>query len=310
MGLIAPPNLTVSLPITPSIRAANGTLWDDLDIITFDASENGGLLQISLTNTGADGWIIADAIRVAAPGMLQVDSPIGAPVTTTVNDSRIEPLLDQAFDYFISLDASNAARLQGVEVYVRDLSPNVLGLGSFAAPQIWLDDNAAGHGWRLTPGGASAGATSTGQVDLLSVLTHELGHVLGYPDVDPLSSPGDLMAGRLAVGESRVPYGVLDSGLSTGANGLLPLTRTLAADRLFTLFESRDPLSSELTDSIEEKRDASPSLTAPAAAEVNDLQPLLDAHRRRRELLRGDNDVSDDFFSELGETDDTYEHRV
>jgi hypothetical protein len=40
---------------------------------------------------------------------------------------------------------------------------------------------------------------------LLTVLTHELGHVLGYDDLDPLSGPPSIMTGVLTSGTRRVP---------------------------------------------------------------------------------------------------------
>ena len=42
-------------------------------------------------------------------------------------------------------------------------------------------------------------------MDLLTVLMHEYGHVLGLPDVDALLQPADLMANTLDVGVRRNP---------------------------------------------------------------------------------------------------------
>jgi hypothetical protein len=79
---------------------------------------------------------------------------------------------------------------------------------------IYIDRDAAGHGWFVdsTPagdeefaGGAAADPTIYRQVDLLSVVSHELGHLLGLEDVDPLGHEADLMAATLATGHRRAP---------------------------------------------------------------------------------------------------------
>ena len=58
---------------------------------------------------------------------------------------------------------------------------------------------------RTSPGlHAQADSPAAGKMDLLSVVEHELGHVLGLPDLDPVSNAGDVMAGTLATGVRRV----------------------------------------------------------------------------------------------------------
>ena len=42
-------------------------------------------------------------------------------------------------------------------------------------------------------------------MDLLTVVEHELGHVLGLSDIDPSSQPNDLMATTLPPGVRRQP---------------------------------------------------------------------------------------------------------
>src|SRR5207248_5267788 len=68
------------------------------------------------------------------------------------------------------------------------------------AQTITIDSDAAGHGWFTdpTPGGNPA----AGRVDLLTVVAHELGHVLGIVELDGNT---DLMAETLPVGVRRVP---------------------------------------------------------------------------------------------------------
>ena len=112
----------------------------------------------------------------------------------------------------------SGAFLQGVQVHIVNLPGS--GLGLAATDTIWIDQDAAGHGWFIDPApvdgsGLGAGASeylspghpalpgspAYGKVDLLTVVAHELGHVLGYEDA---GSDG-LMAEYLGTGVRRLP---------------------------------------------------------------------------------------------------------
>ena len=87
-----------------------------------------------------------------------------------------------------------------MQIRIADLGGTTLGLAS--GNTISLDDNAAGWGWFVdrTPRNDSefrrAGDQGEqGRMDLLSVLTHELGHLLGHDHAD-----GGVMAESLAPG--------------------------------------------------------------------------------------------------------------
>ena len=82
-----------------------------------------------------------------------------------------------------------------------------LTLGQAADGVIWLDDNAAGWGWFVdrTPRDDSEFATpgdqgEQGRMDLLTVLTHEVGHLLGHDH-----EAGGVMAETLAPGTRQTP---------------------------------------------------------------------------------------------------------
>lgn len=75
-------------------------------------------------------------------------------------------------------------------------------LGQASRHTIWLDSNAAGWGWFVapTPGNDSEFTTpgnkgEMNDIDLLMVLMHEIGHVLGYQHTD-----GGVMDDTLAAG--------------------------------------------------------------------------------------------------------------
>jgi hypothetical protein len=84
----------------------------------------------------------------------------------------VSPIVRQAVDYWRGYGLADELLngLNQIEVYVTDLPRDLLGMAS--ANTIWLDHNAAGYGWSI--------AANTGGMDLLSAVTHELGHVLGY----------------------------------------------------------------------------------------------------------------------------------
>ena len=62
--------------------------------------------------------------------------------------------------------------------------------------------DAAGRLWHVDLEGDPSGDSSAG-VDLVTVLAHELGHVLGYADLDPELAPDELMTGEIASGIRR-----------------------------------------------------------------------------------------------------------
>jgi hypothetical protein len=113
--------------------------------------------------------------------------------------------------------SGTGAELQNLTVAIRDLPGTKLGMASGST--IWIDRNAAGHGWFVdrTPWDDSefAPGSSTkrvaGRVDLLSVLVHEMGHVLGLEDqhaTDLFS--GDVMGWALPLGVRRARWAGAD----------------------------------------------------------------------------------------------------
>ena len=104
-----------------------------------------------------------------------------------------------------------------VEFIVTDLPNNLLGLA--AGHVIWIDRDAAGFGWfvdstsdtdeefGLNSHEFSYDGATSGRMDLLTVLAHELGHLLGF---EHDSEPGYLMSETLAPGTRLLPIGAED----------------------------------------------------------------------------------------------------
>lgn len=107
---------------------------------------------------------------------------------------QLAPVVQQAVAWWsvVDLNAAQEAALRMVEVQIADLGPAQLGLA--VANTILIDRNAAGYGWfvdqtpslheEFSQGRALAGSDAEGQVDLLSAVLHELGHVLGLDHND------------------------------------------------------------------------------------------------------------------------------
>jgi hypothetical protein len=117
------------------------------------------------------------------------------------------------------LTEQQQAALARVEFRVEDLDAQ-RALGLAGSRTVLIDDDASGYGWNVFSRPLFAGggqrqdglASPTAGYDLLSVVTHELGHVLGYGDLDPLYEPNHVMTGLLEPGVGRIALPVGDQG--------------------------------------------------------------------------------------------------
>ncbi|HND56531.1 MAG TPA: hypothetical protein PLV92_29135, partial [Pirellulaceae bacterium] len=122
------------------------------------------------------------------------------------------------------LDAQQSARLLATRVSFADLPFNTVGFvdfGNEGEPVIKIDVGGNGHGWFIDPtpmsneefavdetsGSLTAltGSEAFGHYDLVSVLAHEMGHILGLGDMAVDQGPRQLMTASIQVGERRLP---------------------------------------------------------------------------------------------------------
>jgi hypothetical protein len=94
------------------------------------------------------------------------------------------------------ISESQLRELQSTHFRIADLSGATLGetLGN----TIWIDDDGAGRGWFTATDRSPVNASS---FDLLTVVNHELGHILGLEH----SSGNDVMHADLATGVRMIP---------------------------------------------------------------------------------------------------------
>jgi hypothetical protein len=105
-----------------------------------------------------------------------------ATADTSVTSSQVDAALSQAIADWQA--AAPDADLSGITATASDLAG--LELGQSSGSSITIDGNAAGWGWSVSyPGEA-------GRMDLVTVMRHEVGHVLG------LAHAGGIMASSLS----------------------------------------------------------------------------------------------------------------
>jgi uncharacterized protein (DUF2141 family) len=270
----------------------SGVFFADLNL-TF--AHAGGDLTVVLSDT-ANQFVIADAIRVERTAPLQV-------VGGEARSDDATQIVTQAADILATTDLTDdqANALASVTVEVRDLADGYLGATS--NDTIYLDINGAGYGWfvdstplfseefTLTDGTLTAipDGPADGQVDLLTVVLHELGHVIGLDDLPSSADSNDLMSDSLAPGTRRLPTGST-SGTGTASNSNLPAARSSL--NLTSSSSSRGTLESLLQTPLVGNRTPSelfadrqtdeqttagtqPTLTPPSDEETNGIDTIF-----------------------------------
>jgi len=123
-------------------------------------------------------------LLVPTSANLTAASTAPRPVAATLNPNQVQPLLIEAITRWAASGVDTNI-LSGVHVRITDLPSAIL--GQAVGDTIYLDSNAAGWGWFIdpTPHNNSEFTTPGNQgeqhrMDLLTVVMHELGHVLGY----------------------------------------------------------------------------------------------------------------------------------
>ena len=152
----------------------------------------------------------------------------GTPAAAPLTADALRPIFDEARHRWATsglLTPGQLALLDEANISVNDLGGILLGLTE--GDHVSIDATAGGQGWFVdtTPatdeeyaqeGGELAAAPGTAAargIDLLTVVTHELGHVLGL-DHDEAGHDG-LMEPALGVGVRRLPTGPVQPGSGT-----------------------------------------------------------------------------------------------
>jgi hypothetical protein len=222
----------IAAPDTPA-GAFTSVLFTGL----FDVNDD-GVLDMTISDQGglATGWAIngldiADAMVGLPPtALLLIDGgalslAAGEELASSGSGDLLTldglaPLVAEAIARWrgAGIDDVQLALLQSVTFEIADLdSQGFLGLAG--SRRIVLDDNAAGYGWFIDPTAwdddefefiassqrQALDGPAADNIDLLTVILHELGHVLGLGDLHPSVSEHDLMTDRFSPGLRRTP---------------------------------------------------------------------------------------------------------
>ena len=201
--------------------ARNGEPWGELGLVGPQDAD----LWVDQTGGPSDALLgdTATAMVAAQPASSNGDA-------TVVTDANAALVFDEAVARFAT-HTGLSPDLSGVELRIADLGGETLARSE--GEVIWIDDDAAGHGWFIDqtpetdeeyttdPDGslrAIADSDAQNQIDLLSVLAHEIGHIAGLDHAD---DDNDLMAVSLATGLRLVPGATGDTTLQKPAIGLV-----------------------------------------------------------------------------------------
>ncbi len=204
------------------------TLWNDTELWFSSHWDGTQTLEQAL---GGGNLQVHDKKLILAGAALPTEAGEGSAALT---GEELQPLADAAVARWAAagIDPHDVQKLKGVDLRVAEFEGSTL--GSTFGPTVWIDRDAAGHGWFIdpTPTGdrefrvqsmdgellATPRSPAFGHMDLLTVVMHEMGHVLGLEDLDHERHGHALMSETLPHGVRRTISG--GSGRAgSGADG-------------------------------------------------------------------------------------------
>jgi hypothetical protein len=208
--------LTTTLTFAPGTTSQSVTIT----ILVHKAGSLSKYFVLALSNPTPSGATLVNGTVTISGTSLLATAPAASPTTEPLEAGAAASVLRVARAAWIGAGA-DAVTLDSVRLVVTDLPGAEV--ADTVGTTVYLDATAAGWGW-------SAGAPEAARMDLLSVLEHELGHVLGLSH-GTSARYGDVMLPTLAPGVRRTlpVIATPDGGVSAVAGSpVLTLAAPLA----------------------------------------------------------------------------------
>jgi hypothetical protein len=200
-------------------QAAGGGGVDKLRIKIWSQNQGNGVVYDNQMNA-VDGADPTTALGGGSIVIYKQDPLLAAGGLATrraaphLTAAALQPIVQAAIDRWAAtgLDAAHLGVMRRATFTIGDLGASYLRLADAETHGIRIDDDAAGYGWFVdsTPREDSEFRTPgdkrvRGRMDLLSVVAHELGHLVGLDDDHAAGHATDVMGDSLAAGIRRTP---------------------------------------------------------------------------------------------------------